>query len=184
MAKRSLTEDEARFWSTLFGGITAMGLVFGGIYSLVQFLDTRSAAESNLKLQLANAEFEAKKPFFQRQLELCELAASDAAVLSTQEGRPKADIQKTREDFDRLYWGPLGIVEDQNVESMMIQTRSCLDGECDNDAARQQYALKLAHACRDLISQSWKIGLKPLTGGGKSIVPSLSPRTSAPPTPQ
>src|SRR5437879_1555606 len=112
MAKRSLTEDEARFWSVLFGGITALGLVFGGIYSLVQFLDTRSVAESNLNLQLANAEFEAKKPFFQRQLELCELATSDAAVLATQEGRPKADVQKAHEDFGRLYWGPLGIVED------------------------------------------------------------------------
>ena len=184
MPKRSLTEDEARFWTTIFGGITAMGLVFGGIYSLVQFLDTRSAAESNLKLQLANAEFEAKKPFFQRQLELCELATSDTSVLSTQEGRPKADVQKAREDFDRLFWGPLGIVEDQNVESMMVETRSCLDGECASDAARQQYALKLAHACRDLVSQSWKIQLEPLTGGGKSIVPSMSRRPSTPPAPQ
>jgi hypothetical protein len=184
MAKRSLTEDEARFWSTLFGGITALGLVFGGIYSLVQFLDTRAAGESNLRMQLANTEFEAKKPFFQRQLELCELASSDAAVLSTQDGRPKADIQKAREDFDRLYWGPLGIVEDPNVESMMIQMRSCLDGTCASDAARQQYSLRLAHACRDLVSQSWKIQLEPLTGGAKSIVPSLSPRTSTPPAPQ
>jgi hypothetical protein len=178
--KRTLTEDAARFWSTIFGGITAIGLVLGGLYSLVQFLDTKSAAQSNLSLQLANAKFEAEKPFFQRQLELCELATSDAAVLSTQEGRAKADVQKAFEDFQRLYWGPLGIVEDPNVEDIMVQTLSCLKGGCSTDGERQQHALRLAHACRDLVAKSWNIELSPLTSGKDVIAPQMSRRPAPP----
>jgi hypothetical protein len=34
-------EGAARFWTAVFGGITAIVLVAAGVYTLIQYLDTK-----------------------------------------------------------------------------------------------------------------------------------------------
>src|SRR5260370_41233366 len=120
-----LTMDEgaSRFWTALFGAITALALIIGGMYSIRQYRDgkeidqhKRRRDRANTALQVNNAKFETQKPFYSRQLELCELASSAAAILATPKARDRADLKKAEGEFWRLYWGPLGIVEKSGVE--------------------------------------------------------------------
>jgi hypothetical protein len=157
----TLSDDAGRFWTAVFGGITAIGLIAGGFYTLVQYESSKSNNEETLKVQLANSKFEAEKPFFQRQLDLCAEASSSAAILSTTAGRGKAEVQKAKGDFWRLYWGPLGMVEDEAVESAMVRYGRCLQTRCDNTRI-EILALDLAHACRKLVANSWDVHLEAL----------------------
>ena len=36
-----MSEDSARFWSVIFGGVTTIGLVLGGTYTVIQYFDSR-----------------------------------------------------------------------------------------------------------------------------------------------
>jgi hypothetical protein len=158
----ALTEDKARFWSVVFGGITAVGLVFGGLFAVIQYQSDRETALTTASIQASTARFEAKKPFYTKQLDFCELASSQAAILATPTGRPAAEVTRAKGEFWRLYWGPLGIVEDKPVEGAMIHFGQCLGDEQSCGTTLTQASLKLAHACRDLVSKSWDLGLPPI----------------------
>jgi hypothetical protein len=151
-----MTEDSSRFWTTIFGGITAIGLVAGGIYSVVQYFNTKETDQRNFGLQLANASLEAKKPFFSKRLELCEEASSAAATRATTDD--KVERKKAEASFWRLYWGPLGIVENESVAGAMVEFGECLQSGCQGNSL-QRLALKLAHSCRQEMSESWDMKL-------------------------
>jgi len=105
---------------------------------------------------------EARKPFEGERLALYVEASSAAATLATSND-PKA-LEKANQDFWRLYWGPLALVEDQPVEKSMVVFGRCLQDRktCDGGQA-QQLALQLAYACRDSLAASWKVELGELT---------------------
>jgi len=168
MFRTALTEDQARFWNTVFAGVTAVGLVAGGLYTVVQYLNGRKAAQENLKAQQANfalqltlAQMEAKKPFYSKQLELCDQATAAAGVLATKGMRDKAEVKRAEGQFWQLYWGPLGVVEAKDVEGAMVEFGRCLRGNCEGKSLEVD-SLELAHACRDLISASWTLDLPQL----------------------
>jgi hypothetical protein len=94
--------------------------------------------------------------------------ASNAAARWATETDP-IEWEKARKTFWRLYWGPLDMVEDRNVESAMVK----LGGLVRRDPVPQgsipmpqlqQPSLALAHAARDLILASWNVTLEPLQG--------------------
>ena len=60
-----------------------------------------------------------RRPFLEKQLELC-FAASEAAAQLVTEPDP-VEWEKARLVFWRLYWGVLSIVEDPEVESAMVK---------------------------------------------------------------
>jgi hypothetical protein len=76
----------------------------------------------------------------------------------------------------RLYWGPLGIVEDRNVEAAMVELgRVAPDKPVSTPSlpvkahalpmkAHEQPSLRLAHAGRNLILARWRVDLPPLEG--------------------
>ena len=148
----TMNEDTSRFWTTIFGGITAIGLVAGGIYSVVQYFNTKQTDQRNFLL-------EAQKPFLLKRLELCEQASSAAATLATSDD--KAERKKAEATFWRLYWGPLGIVEGQSVESSMVKFGDCVQEGCQRSEVEAR-ALQLAHECRKEISEIWGIRLQQL----------------------
>jgi hypothetical protein len=152
----AMSEETGRFWATLFGGITAIGLVAGGFYSLIQYEFNRSAAQTSLSIQTANAKLEAQKPFYQAQLDTCLKASSDAAILANPDTHDKDDIDTARGDFLRLQYGPLVMVENGDVKNATSQFDACLAGKCD-DARRR--AVVIANACRLLVVQSWNVPL-------------------------
>ena len=105
---------------------------------------------------------EARRPFLEKQLELCFEASNATSTYAT-----TADADLRRKSIDRfwaLYWGQLGIVEDDQVEAAMVNYKKALGsaGSEPVPAALKRAALGVAHACRDLILESWDVDIPDL----------------------
>jgi hypothetical protein len=167
-------EGAARFWTAIFGGITAVGLIAAGIYTLVQYLNARQAEREShdkdratLQLQIATTSLAAKQAFNGKRLELCAQATGDAGTIAT--SRDKSKLRLAKDDFWRLYWGPLGIVEETEVARAMVAFGRCLDDREGKNDLRYRFAcdgtpltslaLDLAHACRSEVSKDFQLDL-------------------------
>jgi hypothetical protein len=160
-------EGTARFWSTVFAGFTAISLVLAGVYTLWQYISAKETDRQNIMLQMATATLAAKQSFNSQHLGLCAQAAGDAGTLAT--SKDKTNRSAAEDDFWRLYWGPLGIVEQTAVANAMVAFGNCLKGQCGNDS-QETLALNLAHACRAEVSTDFDLHLtrvpeRPGTGG-------------------
>jgi hypothetical protein len=171
MPKFEMTEDASRFWTVVFGAVTTVGLLFGGVYSLIEYWDGRERALQEqeqqrvvLGSQNEATRLAARQTFANKHLETCAEAARLAATIATSTGQARtAAIQS----FLVLYWGPLAVVEGSAVESMMVQLGTCLADKCTDDQLRR-LSLDLAHACRKEVEQNFEVHL-----------PELPPRTIA-----
>ncbi|HEV2957984.1 MAG TPA: hypothetical protein VGX95_17855 [Xanthobacteraceae bacterium] len=124
------------------------------------------------------------RPVREVQLRLYEEASSAAARLATLERDSRA-WKEAYQDFLRLFYGPLAIVEDfehgpndqekpdQNdkkvltVEDAMIVFKACLDDEtffAEFKADLLNLSLALAHACRESVGRSWGFEIEQLKG--------------------
>lgn len=106
-----------------------------------------------------------RQPFLQRQLELVFQASNAAAILATEPD--PVEWEKARRTFWRLYWGPLSIVEDREVEAaMVVFGRGVPTAPVTADklpmAELRQPSLRLALAARGLVLKSWGISLPEL----------------------
>jgi len=155
MIKLSLDEGAARFWTAFFGGITALALVGGGVYSLVQYIGGKEQDRRNVQVQLATATLAAKQGFNTKHLELCAQAAGAAGTIAASKDETKR--RSAEDEFWRLYWGPLGIVEQSDVATAMVAFGKCLREKCENSLTT--LALEIAHACRAEVSKDFDINL-------------------------
>ena len=154
--KPTMDEAASRFWSAIFAAATTIALIGGGIYSLVEYFDSRQKERRTYEFQVKVAEFEARKPFYSKQLDLCLEAAGAAATIAVTKDPKKK--QEALENFWRLYWGPLGMVENQGVATAMVSYGQCLNGSC--DGKRLEFlSLDIAHSCRNAISSTWELDL-------------------------
>ncbi len=107
------------------------------------------------------------KPVRETQLKLYQEASSAAAQIATLQQESPEWI-KARQEFLRLYYGPLTIVESFDhatesgerltVERAVIIFNSCLDDEkqCNELGANLPgLSLALAHSCRESLGRSW-----------------------------
>jgi hypothetical protein len=123
------------------------------------------------------------RPVREAQLKLYQEASSAAAVLATLR-HDAPDWIKAKQEFLRLYYGPLAMVEDFDhapagpgrnslpVEDAMVLFKSCLDDErlCNElGASLPDLSLALAHSCRESLGRSWGYALKQLEGDYQQI---------------
>lgn len=112
-----------------------------------------------------NAQFEARKPFLIKQMELCFQASEAASTLAS--GTNLENWRDAKETFWMLYWGPLSVVENPlgkeqgPVEMQMVVFGDALKLLQDSPtlpiASLEQQSFDLAHRCRELIFDSWEI---------------------------
>jgi len=102
---------------------------------------------------------EAARPYLERKLKWCEEAVETAAGIavhgreSTLTSPPGAPSIRRTERFWALYWGLMGMVENQEITSAMVAFGNNLKtGEANADGAK---ALDIAHACRSEMARSW-----------------------------
>jgi hypothetical protein len=126
--------------------------------------------------------FEAKG---EAQLKLYQDASSAAAQIATLP-RDTPEWRKSRDEFLRLFYGPLAIVEDfhhgpddrdeeLSVEEAMIIFKSCLDNEAGCRAAGGNLlnlSLALAHTCRRSLGESWGYTVQQLEGDYQTLAKS------------
>jgi hypothetical protein len=139
---------------TIFRWISTLVAVGGLLWGVTSFLITS-------RIQAETRQLEARRPFLERQLTLYTEATQNAAILAT--SSDAAAIEKARQRFWELYWGELAMVENGGinvnkggVESAMVLFGQCLNKNC-SQAELQPLALKLAHACRDSLADSWGV---------------------------
>jgi len=147
-------------WQVLISVIIAIGTFLFGIWEFSE----------DSKRRAASAAFEARKPFLVMQLDLC-LNASETAAKLASTIDPKS-WKQARERFWVLYWGPLSVVEtplDNNPEVFQpgqVEKQMVAIGKIVKDVEAnpqlpvrdlEQLAFGLAHNCRDLILESWRV---------------------------
>lgn len=145
-------------WQILVSALIGAGTIGAGIW---QFYEDSSR-------RAANAQFEARKPFLIKQMELCFHATEVASTLASSTNLE--DWQRAKEKFWMLYWGPLSVVEkplsgEQGpVEMQMVTFGKALKPLQKSPTlplkSLEQESLKLAHKCRKLIFDSWEIERK------------------------
>jgi hypothetical protein len=126
---------------TLVGGVSAFSW---GVYQFI----------SNQRSQAETRRIEATRPFLDRQLKLYTDATQAAATIATSSSQEEVVAARAR--FWSLYWGELALVEDKRVEAAMVQLGRALEGGATGkDIA--PLSLRLAHACRDSLAESWGV---------------------------
>jgi hypothetical protein len=172
MAKFEMSEDASRFWTVVFGAATTIGLLFGGVYSLIEYWDSHDRAlrdqEQQRVVLISQNEatrLAAREAFATKHLETCSEASRLAATIATSAGTARTTAVQS---LLVLYWGPLAVVEGPEVEASMVQIGNCLANECARDQL-QRLSLTLAHACRSEVEKNFEVHL-----------PELPARTLAP----
>jgi len=143
------------------------------VAALIAFLGVIIAALVSLYWNFRSAKASRKLPFLNRQLEYCFEASEMAARLATADD---PEIWKAAHNrFFELLWGPLAIVEDDDVAGAMMNFALALDqaGSVPLPAVRLQIpSLDLSAAIRKLLLRSWSISDLQLVldhgGGGSS----------------
>lgn len=155
-----MNENASRFYTALFAALTTIGLLAGGAYTIIQYFGARTTDRRTYDFQATVAQLEAKKPFYSKHLDLCsEASAATATIATTKDQKEKL---KATENFWRLYWGPLGMVEEQDVENAMVNFGDCLHGHCGGQPLTM-LSLDVSHSCRKEISAHFQLELPKLT---------------------
>jgi hypothetical protein len=151
----------------LSAGIAVLGVWI----SLFQFQTQQAAAAQKIETERAQREADAKRvrelelqnPFWQKRVQLYFDATEAAGIIASRASGP--DRARAEAAFWRLYLGPLAVVEDDQVESAMVEMGNCLNKTEDCDQATlSKRALALAHSCRQSIGDTWRLGLTELKG--------------------
>jgi len=151
----------------LQGVLPAMTAIIGGLYVLRTHVEDQARAERALAEQQKQATtaryFEARKPFYDKQLGLYFEAARVGGLLATLDpASPEWTTNKAR--FYALYWSELSMVEDRSVEASMVNVERTLRmfaaSTVDHQAVRRQ-AYCLAHSLKNSISTTWKVDFNP-----------------------
>lgn len=127
------------------------------VSALVAYMAQISAAKSQSQIALiqlaAQQAHERQKPFVESQMKFYFEAAETAAQIPrTIESRAREKLTKR---FWQLYWGPLAVVEDEEVERAMVAYGEQLKNVTWDAAKLETLSLGVAHACRSSLKRLW-----------------------------
>jgi hypothetical protein len=166
-----MTEDSRNLCELLIKAVGPLLVLAGLVFGVIQFQLTaerdRSARDEQYKHTIEEAKREAKKPFYEQQLALYLEATNVTARISTP--LSDDDRQAAMARFWQLYWGPLALVESQDVAKAMVAFKNVLVDPgltgADRKIRLQDASINLAHQCRDSLVKSWDVDLPRLGGG-------------------
>ena len=108
-----------------------------------------------------------REAFLKKQLELVFEASETVSKLANLTNAE--DWKNAKARFWVLYWGPLGIVENQKIENCMGKARQTIPQPNDQVtpqlplASLQATSLELSHVAREFILESWDVDLPALS---------------------
>ncbi len=164
-----------RFKLTQLMPLLTILVALGGLWwNIRQYTTSQEAQATNDE---AAKEREFRKPFWEKQINTYFEASSVAATIATLTAG-NIERNKAEERFRQLYYGPLVLVEDEEVMKAKVDFRNCLDEldkECTSEPSKtfrlQTLSLGLANKCRASIGSSWTIDLKNLYLQGEKQQP-------------
>lgn len=129
-----MTKDTLEYWLKVVGSVIAAGSLLLGAAQFIR-----------------NQTVEAAKPYLQSKLKWCEEAVETAAVIATAD---QAGAAAKTPRFWQLYWGVMGLVENEQVTQAMIGFGNALNAKESSDILKGR-SIALSHACRSEMADSW-----------------------------
>jgi hypothetical protein len=102
--------------------------------------------------QASQQAHERQQPFIDAQMRYYFEAAETAAQIPRSEGSARDKLARR---FWQLYWGPMAVVEDQEVEKAMVAYGRQLRIEPADSAMLENLSLGVARACRSSLQRLW-----------------------------
>ncbi len=136
--------QESRF-DDIMRYIAAGSVILGGALGLWQYFDT--------------AQKSYRQPLWDRQITVYFEAANTVGLMAATD--EPAIREKAEKDFWRLFYGPMALIQDHEVELAMIDVAKCIKADCDQGMLRPK-SLHLAHTCRRSLGESWSVKLPEL----------------------
>jgi hypothetical protein len=134
-------------WEAALRLLSILGAVIAFTWGVYQYVENEKKLASSRRV-------EATKPFLERQLKLYTEATQAAATIAT--SSDAAERAASIKRFWSLYWGELALVEDKSVEAAMVAFGQGLE-QGGAPAELKRLSLRLAHACRDSLADSWGV---------------------------
>jgi len=151
-----MPENQERKFETmlkLFGPLLAVAAFFWGIYTYRENARQQLAKEDAEARRTADTRrIEATRPYLDKQLTLYTEATKVTVTIAT--SSDSKEIEKATRRFWELYWGELGLVEHDDVETAMVNFGKALDAK-EGQGELARLALYLAKACRAELAVSW-----------------------------
>lgn len=124
-------------------------------FSVRQYNAQQATAAFNLHEETKKALI---TPLWDQRLTYYFAATEAAAIIAT--SKDEDERRKAEAKFNQLYYGPLVLVEDSNVEAAMVHFHLCLTGQdaCNEDGL-QIRSLKLAGSARASIEEAFGVKL-------------------------
>lgn len=123
-----------------------VGIVIGGLLGLSNYLSSR---DHELYLRQA----EASKPALQERLQLCvDLTTASGKTAVASDPKEQALAKK---EFEQIYWGPFGLVEDGKVEQAAEDFDTCLQNTSKCNTNIQLLSRRLSLMCRASLGPNW-----------------------------
>ena len=122
--------------------------------------DERDQYEGQQAVEAEKRQTEAARPFLELRQKLYLEAVQAAGVLANPGHHSPEDVKKAKVRFGELYVAELSMVEDLGVEGSMKQLATAVDPSLVELTKEQVAAYNLAHALRDSLARSWKMGKK------------------------
>jgi hypothetical protein len=108
-----------------------------------------------------------REPFLKKQLDLVFEASETVSKLANL--TDPTEWRKAKDRFWILYWGPLGIVENQKIETCMGKAGRTIPQSSDQNTpslplvSLQATSIELSHVAREFILESWNVDLSELS---------------------
>ncbi len=138
MKLKPIPEEWARTIDCFTKLVTAVVIIFGGWWTVYQYLNGRAD-------QLSTQRIEARKPLLEKRLQLYVEATTATATIAT--SKDVNEVAKAKEQFWRLYFGPMRLVEDYRVWDSMRDFGACLQDKSKCQSSLMDLSDKLAIHC-------------------------------------
>jgi hypothetical protein len=112
--------------------------------------DERDAAEAESVRHAESRRIEASRPFLEMQLKLYTEAAQVTARIANGSG----DVEADKRRFWELYTGELSMVEDGAVSGAMVDFKTAMEHNADQEELRR-LGVTLARKMRESLATSW-----------------------------
>jgi hypothetical protein len=143
---KPITEEWTRTIDCIAKSVTALAIVVGAFWALHVYSDNRA-------YQLATARIEAQKPLLEKRLEFYVAVTSTTAIIAT--SKNETEVAKAKEEFWKLYSGPLILVQDAPVKDSMRQFGDCLQDSKRCESSVLELSRGLARSCDWSLYRDW-----------------------------
>jgi hypothetical protein len=145
---KPITEEWARTIDCIARSVIALAIVVGVFWTLRVYSDNKA-------YQRATARIEAQRPLLEKRLEFYEAVTSTTAIIAT--SKNETEVAKAKEEFWKLYSGPLILLQDDSVEISVRHFGDCLQDSMRCQPSVLELSRGVARTCNWSLYRDWTV---------------------------